>query len=128
MADFAALALRLITKNGRPISLRNQTGTTLVDVTKPWLGEVESTTDTDTVGVFLDPAAADFLARVSAVSRLVLSPVETEKVGVLIPGNVAVAPTLETKIVDGGKVWGIAKVSSVTPGLEPFLYICELVN
>lgn len=128
MANFAALALRLISKNGRDISLRFQSGSTPIDPLKPWLGVTPATTDVATKGVFVDPKATDFLARVSAVSRLVLSPVETERVRVLIPGTVTTEPDMTMKVVDGGKVWGIASVSSVKPGNDVALWIIELVN
>lgn len=125
MADFAALADRLISKNGRAISVR-QTAQAPVDVDKPWGEQTDTDTDTPTMGVFIDTHATDFLARVSAVSRLVLSPVEVQGTVVLIPGTVAVAPTTKDKIVDGDRVWGISKVTAVQPGTDVALYQVEL--
>jgi len=127
MADFAALAERLITKNGRAISVRATTKTP-VDAEKPWGAQTDSDTDYDTYGVFIDTQASDYLARVSAVSRLVLANVEVKKTGVLIPGTVGVEPTTSMKIVDGDTIWGIAKVSKVQPGPDVALYICEIGN
>jgi hypothetical protein len=125
MADFAALADRLIRKNGRTISVRRVTQTP-VDTDKPWGAQTDTTSDSETVGVFIDQHATDFLARVSAVSRLVLSPVEVQGTSVLIPGTSDLEPTTADKIVDGDRVWGIAKVTRVQPGEDVALYIVEL--
>ena len=127
MADFAALADRLITKNGRTIVLRSTTRTP-TDADKPWAAATESETDTDTVGVFLDIAASDFQARVSAVSRLVIANVEVKVASVLIPGTCPVEPTTAMKIVDGDRIWGIARVEKIEPGDGVSLYIVALGN
>lgn len=125
MADFAALAERLIAKNGRAIQVR-ATERTPTDPAKPWGAQTETDTDYDTYGVFVDTQASDFLARVSAVSRLVLANVEVQKTGVLIPGTVGVVPTTDMRIVDGDRIWGISKVSRVEPGPDVALYVIEL--
>lgn len=127
MANFAALADRLIKKNGRAIQVRD-TARTPVDALKPWGAQVEANTDYDTYGVFVDTQASDFLARVSAVSRLVLANVEVKKTGVLIPGTCPIVPTTNMQVVDGDIVWGIAKVSRVEPGPNVALYVVELGN
>ena len=128
MADFAALALKLIAKHGRKVSLQRDTGTTLVEAGKPWRGVTPSLSLTATVAFFIDTTAADLLARVTAVSRLVLSTVETEKTVALVPGTVAVEPTISMQLVDGTKTWAIKKVSKVEQGSKVALYVLELGN
>ena len=54
--------------------------------------------------------------------------VEVKVASVLIPGTCPVEPTTAMKIVDGDRVWGIARVEKVGPGSGVSLYIVALGN
>ena len=121
-------AKRLVQKHGRPISIR-QTTRTPSDPAKPWAATADVDTDTTTYGVFIDENASDLEARVSAVSRIVLAPVEVNGVQVYIAGKgLAVAPTTAMQIVDGDRVLEIKKVGKIAPGTTTILYICKVEN
>ena len=121
-------AKRLIQKHGRRISLRVTTQV-LDDPAKPWGPTTDSVKDTNTYGVFIDENASDLEARVSAVSRVVISPIEVNGVQVYIAGKgLSVVPSTAMKLVDGDRVLEIKKVGKVTPGAVPYLYICQVEN
>lgn len=122
-------AANLIQKHGRPVSIR-QSVTTAGNPARPWggPGDTTTTTDTSTYGVFFDEAAGDLEARLSAVSRLVLSPVESNESLVYIPGTIGVAPQIADQLVDGSRVMEIKKVETVQPGNTVFLYILRVEN
>jgi len=127
--SIAQTAKRLIQKNGRPISIRQRI-LSVTDSAKPWADDGDPAfTDTKAYGVFIDETASDLVARVSAVSRLVLSPVEVNGVQVYIAGSgLTVAPAISMQIVDGDRVLEIKKVGTVWKGAEAVLYICKVEN
>ncbi len=123
-------AVKLIEKNGRPVSIR-RSEKTAGDPAKPWGGAGDTTTVTDesTTAVFLNQNAQDLEARLSAVSRLVLSPVESNKALVYIAArDIGVAPTIADKLVDGSRVLEIEQVETVQPGSQAILYILKVEN
>jgi hypothetical protein len=125
-----AAAKRLIAENGRSISLSERTDT-LSDPAKPWgsVADTESTTLTNTIGVFMSEGASDLEARLSAVSRLVLSPVEVNESKVLIAAQgLGVVPTTKMKLVDGGRSLEIKKVMVEAPGDVAILYTLVVEN
>jgi hypothetical protein len=127
MANFVALAERLITANGRAVTLQYDTGAgSPVDSGKPWLGTAASLATVDTFGVFTEGEATDFLARISAVSRLVLSPVETGHRTLMIPGSIDIEPKIGWQLVDGSDTYEITKVSPLQPGVDVILYVLEV--
>lgn len=128
MADFAALALKLISKHGRTVALQRDTGTVPSEPGKPWRPNVPVVVTTPTVAFFVDSTAADLLARVTAVSRLVLSTVETNTTVALVPGTIPVAPQIKHQIVDGTRTWEIKQVGKVEQGAKVALYVLELGN
>ncbi len=123
-------AVKLIEKNGRPVSIR-RSEKTAGNPAKPWGGAGDTTTVTDesTTAVFLNQNAQDLEARLSAVSRLVLSPVESNKALVYIAArDIGVAPTIADKLVDGSRVLEIEQVETVQPGSQAILYILKVEN
>ena len=125
-----AAAKRLIAENGRSISLSESTET-LSDPAKPWgsVDDTESTTLTPTTGVFMSEGASDLEARLSAVSRLVLSPVEVNETMVLIAAEgLGVVPTTDMQLVDGERTLEIKKVMVEAPGDVTILYILKVEN
>lgn len=123
-------AVRLISKNGRPVSIR-RTSLTTGDLAKPWGGAGDTTTITDeaTTAVFLNENGQDLEARLSAVSRLVLSPVEKSTAIVYIAArDIGVAPTIADSLVDGSRVLEIQQVEKVQPGSQVILYILKVEN
>lgn len=126
-ANFTALATKLIGKNGRPVKIRRDLGTgAAVEVGKPWRGKQAVINEAGTSGFFMDGKAEDLLARVTAVSRLVLSTLEANQSFVLIPGSVAFEPEIKHKLVDGTRVWEILEVSKVEQGAKVPLYILKV--
>lgn len=132
MADFAALALRMISKHGRPVVLRADAK--LTDDAKPWrlVDEQPDPTFTPTVAFFFDSKAADLLARVTAVSRLVLSTVEVETSVALMPARAAdgspVTPTIRMQVVDDATTWEIKQVGKIEQGATVAAWVLELGN
>ncbi|HIK61992.1 MAG TPA: hypothetical protein EYF98_15025 [Planctomycetes bacterium] len=126
MADTAK---NLIQKNGRLIKVQTDT-TTLGNSDKPWGDSTDTISSTyqTTYGVFVDENARDLQARLSAVSRLVLSPVETDSVVVYIAAKGITKPSIQNKIVDGDKTWEIKQVMDIRPGNEAYLYILKVGN
>lgn len=127
MADFVGLATRLISKNGRPVKIRRDAGTgAAVEVGKAWRGKVPVDDDASTFGFFYDGKAEDLLARVTAVSRLVLSTLEANQSFVLIPGSVAFEPEIKMRLVDGQRIWQILEVMKVEQGSLVPLYVLKV--
>lgn len=123
-------AARLISKNGRTVSIRRSV-TTAGDPAKPWGGAADTTVETDesTTAVFFNENAKDLEARLSAVSRLVISPVEQNRALVYIAArDIGVAPTIADKLVDGSRVLEIEQVETVQPGSQVILYILKVEN
>lgn len=126
-ADFVALATRLISKNGRPVKIRRDLGTgAAVEVGKPWRGKAPVTNDASTSAFFIDTKAMDLFARVTAVSRLVLSTLETNQSYALVPGSVAFAPEIKMELVDGSRIWEILEVGTVEQGARAALYTLKV--
>jgi len=79
--------------------------------------------------VFLNENGQDLEARLSAVSRLVLSPVEQSTALVYIAArDIGVAPTIADTLVDGSRVLEIQQVEKVQPGSQVILYILKVEN
>jgi len=123
-------AQKLIKKNGRVVSIQ-RTDTTPTDPNKPWGGSSDTTTTklTSTYAVFFNENARDLEARLSAVSRLVLSPVEKNTSLVYIAAKgLNISPEISDKLVDGSRTLEIKQVETVQPGSEKILYILKVEN
>lgn len=128
--SLADTAKKLIKKNGRVVSIQKTTKV-LADPAKPWgsSGDTETVTKTSTYGVFFDENARDLEARLSAVSRLVLSPVEQNKSLVYIAAKgLTAAPEIKDKLVDGSRTMEIEQVETIAPGRETIVYILKVEN
>ena len=126
----AETAVKLISKNGRPVTIRRKT-ITAGDPTKPWGSAGDSTTVTDfpTTGVFFDDSASDLETRVSTVGRLALTAVETNTSTVYIAAEgLAIAPTIADELIDGGRTLEIKQVGTLQPGNEVFIYLLKVEN
>jgi hypothetical protein len=125
----ALLAQKLIAKKGRAVLLRFNGADPVADPTKPWRNSEPEYETIPTIAVFLDTETTDLLARVTAVSRLVRSPVEVDKTVALVPGTIALAPEINMALVDGTKVWQIKRVGVLEPGADgPALFTLLLGN
>jgi len=123
-------AQRLISDYGRAVSLVEST-TTLADPSKPWGsdGDTVSTSSYSTYGAFVSEGASDLEARLSAVSRLVLSPVEVNEAHVYVAAQgLSVVPTTAMQLQDGTRTLEIKKVQVVKPGSAAILYILTVEN
>lgn len=133
--SLADTAQALIKKNGRLVSIQT-TATTLGDAAKPWgsVSDTETVTSVSAYGAFFNENARDLEARLSAVSRLVLSPVETNKSLVYIAAKgLTVVPKTSDRLVDtsgptGSRGLEIEQVETVRPGLETILFILKVEN
>lgn len=123
-------AQRLVKDFGRTIQI-SESSTTLADPAKPWgsASDVTSTTTYTAYGAFVQEDAGDLTARLSAVSRLVLSPVETEDAQVIVAAKgLGVVPTTAMQLVDGDRTMEIKKVVTVQPGPTVIMYILTVEN
>ncbi len=121
-------AKNLIAKNGRAVKIQ-RVEYIVGDSGKPWGDSSDTTASTfyPTMGVFMNENARDLQARLSAVSRLVLTPVETDTSIVMIAAKgLAVIPSIEDKLVDGDVTWEIKQVEAVSPGAVTFYYILKV--
>lgn len=122
MADFvkaAALALKLIEKNGRSVSIQRLDGTA-ADPNKPWKG-----TGTPTVAQSVTTPAV-FLPHASTVDLGILGVDEEllkriEQVAI-VPGNAVDLMTFH-QFLDGGTTWKIDWVRELRPATIPVLYV-----
>lgn len=125
---FRDLAVRLIAKNGRAVSVRRSLEVPL-DVAKPWLGNTASVLDTATVAAFLDNATRDLLLLIPGVAdqRTTVAAEDYFNVFIAAKGlktDILVSDTL----VDGSKVWEIRHVRLIQPGTEPVVWILKVSN
>lgn len=123
------VAADLISRFGRAIILRERART--LDSSAPWDSTlaVETVTDYSTVGVFLDEGSKDLEARLSAVSRLVLSPVEVSETRILIAAkDLGVVPDISMEIVDGSRTLAIKEVMPSAPGGTTLMYSIMVEN
>jgi hypothetical protein len=133
--SLADTAQALIKKNGRVVSILTTT-TALSDPAKPWgsVGDTKTTTSVSAYGAFFNESARDLEARLSAVSRLVLSPVETNMSLVYIAAKgLTVVPKTSDKLVDpsgptGSRTLEIKQVELIRPSTEAILYILKVEN
>lgn len=119
----------LIDRFGRSVTLVEKTRT--LDATSPWDSTLALESETDYVinAVFMDSGSEDFEARLSAVSRLVLSPVEVNQTKVLVAAkDLGVVPTIEMELEDGTDRLAIQKVMVSKPGDIALLYVLVVGN
>ena len=128
--SLADTAKTLIKKNGRVVGISSTT-VTLGESDKPWgtATDTEIVSTVSTYGVFFNENARDIEARLSAVSRLVLTPVEQNTSVVYIAAKgLSVAPSIKDKLVDGSRSLEIKQVETIAPGRESILYILTVEN
>ena len=117
-ARAVALAQRLITKNGRAITVQ-QLGSIPADVTKPWKGAANPTVvnSVETVGVFVPHAGSEDLGKFLVDEELLK---RVEQV-VLIAGGGTDLTTYQ-QVLDEGSVWKIDWIRGLKPGSVTVLY------
>jgi len=111
---FVLLAQKLIAKNGRSIVIIFPT-TIDRDITKPYLGKIESTTTKTVVGVFLNQRRndqADPVLVAKGEKHVLIA------AGDITPDEMKTA----TKIQDRNIVWKISNVKIVDPGDDAIMY------
>lgn len=123
-------AQRLIADFGRSIALSEAT-TELGNAAKPWGSATDTVTTTTyaTTGAFVTETGTDLEARLSAVSRLVLSPVEANEARIFIAAkDLGVVPTTAMQVVDGARTLEVKKVETVAPGNVAIMYVLKVEN
>ena len=126
--SLADTAKRMIKDSGRAVSIKTAV-ITLGDASKPWGDAADTTTYTlqNTYGAFFDENARDLQARLSGVSRLVLSPVENSTSQVYIASQgLTAAPQISDTLVDGDVEWEIKQVGEISPGTTSYVYILKV--
>jgi len=119
----------LIDAYGRPVTLIEKTRT--LDATRPWDSTlaVEVETSHNINAVFMEDSSQDLEARLSAVSRLVLSPVEVNESKVMIAAKgLSVTPSTEMEIEDNGRRLAIKRVQATRPGDTALLFTLTVEN
>lgn len=126
-SNFVDLMDRLVAVNGRPVSVRKQTGSTPKDPTRPELGSVAETTDYSRNAVFLDSDLRDLLLALPGMpDQRTMITREIDRL-VLVPAkNLAVDIDLEDRLVDGSVVWEITRVIKIQPGPTLVGYILRV--
>ena len=130
--SFVALMSRLVEKNGRPVSVRRNIGTSAVEVGKPWLGVTPVNEDTAHTACFLDhdlrsllillPDVADERTDIAReIDRLVLLPARLAD-GTDLPYELDISH----KLVDGATVWNITRVVKIQPGPRLIGYVVRI--
>lgn len=126
--NFADLAVRLIEKNGRPVTVRRATITR--DPAEPW--KIGSSTDLDTssTGVFFENAFSDLeiaLAQAIGAPEGSRTSVARKSTECWIPAK-GLAFAIEPKdtLIDDATTWEITDVRLIGPGPTPVVYICTL--
>ena len=126
--NFVDLALRLITANGRAITVRRRVITR--DVTKPWKVATSVDTDSATVGVFVDTTGEDLLiATLQAIGAPegARTSVGARVTQCLIPAaGLSFEIRAKDVIVDGDDTWEIVDVEKLQPGPTTIMFICTL--
>jgi len=137
MADYAkfkALAKRLIESNGRPITLL-KSGTTAVDVTKPWRGSTNQATNSttssiSTIGLFVHPFLdSDLLSLVSAINVPYNDTNDSVNVLLhadLLDGTGEARVELFDLLKDGTTLYKVNKVKLLSPGNIRIAYALEV--
>ncbi len=125
--NFVDLMDKLVQKNGRTISIRRQTGTTLKDPANPHLGSTVDTTDTPTKGVFLDNDSRDMLLMLPGQpdQRTILDR-EIDRVLMIAAKGLSFELEIEHTIVDGDKLWQITQVRKIQPGPTLIGYVVRV--
>lgn len=129
--NFAALAQKLITKDGRTVQVKTTTRTP-VNPAEPWGADNESDSLASGPGVFLDPDAAttaqELLIQLSqGLTAQERTDVTGESTNVWLaaldfPNGVKDTDTL----VDGTTEWEIVSVKKIQPGPTIIAYLLEV--
>ncbi len=123
--NFVDLASRLISKNGRSVTLTRSTITT--DVSEPWkIGSTAVTTATIKAVFFLNEQS-DFLAILTQVAgrgdQEVTQALGEKSLQVLIAAKgLPFVPTPSDTLVDGANTWEITRVDPTKPGPTAVMY------
>ena len=123
-------AQKLVKDFGREIKL-SKSDTELGNAAKPWGSPTDSVTSKTytTIGAFVNEVGSDLEARLSAVSRLVLSPVEVNEARVVIAAKgLTVVPSTEMQILDGDRTLEVKKVETVASGDVAIMYVLKVEN
>ncbi len=126
--ELADVAVELISEEGRPITVRQQSQT--IDPAEPWKILASTNTDRATVGAFFDNELSDLaiaLAQAIGSPEGARSSVDQNATTCWIPARDLASPvTKENVILDGTRTWEISAVKTLGPGTVPVVYICTL--
>lgn len=127
--NFQDLAVRLIRKNGRVVSIRRDLGSTPVDVSKPWLGNVANIKDKRTFAAFLDSDKRDLLLKLPGVAdQQTIVESDLDRSVFIAAKGLGFEITIKDQIVDGDQVWEIKQVKLIKPGPTPVVFVLKVTN
>ena len=128
-SNFQDLAVRLIRKNGRPVSIRRDLGEVLVDPSKPWLGKTPNTRDVRTTAAFLDNTKRDLLLMLPGqADQQTILEADLGRAVFIAAKGLGFEITIADQLVDGDQVWEIKKVKLIKPGPTPVVFVLTVSN
>ena len=125
--NFQDLAVRLIGKNGRPVTISRETF--VEDSVEPWKKSAGTTTTStsSTTAVFFDNRESDLVTALRARTGEDLTTIQESGTFAWFPAKgLSFAPEPKDQIIDGDTTWEILDVQMIGPGPTPVVYICKV--
>ena len=113
-SPLAATALRLVTKFGRPVTIKFPTDAPPVDPTRPWEPADPTFVSYVTVGV-VTPVEEGYVNHEDVL--------ETDEQVIVAGKGLPAVPTPKAVVLDGATQYKTVKVEAVDPGPTPLAYI-----
>lgn len=108
------VALRLINKYGRPVTLRLNTDASPPDATKPWNPATPTFVDHDIIGV-VSPADEQYVDHTTIL--------QTDSQIIIAAEGLPRDPTPKDQVFDGSQLLRIVEVNGIDPGPIPVAFI-----
>ncbi len=127
--NFVDLAVRLINKNGRLVTLTQTTITP--DPTEPWKIASQSTTTATVKAAFFQNEESDFLAILTQVAgrgdqEVTQALAEKSRQVLIAAKGLPFVPTPSNTLVDGDVTWEVTDVGTDKPGPTPVMYTLQV--
>lgn len=126
---FVALATRLVSKNGRQITINTRGEAAFKDPAQPWLGRTSTSSGSTVDGVFLTNRELRDLVRNLEISDT-FGNIARDSSGVLIAAAALGGTRISSQdtITDAHRSadWSIRNVEVIEPGTIPILWILEV--
>ena len=127
--SFVSLATRLVSKNGRALTINGRSEADFKDPAQPWLGREVASVSTPTDGVFVTSKELRDLVRNLEISDT-FGNIARDSSGILIAaeGLGGIRISSRDTVTDDhlSAVWSIRNVEVIEPGAVPILWILEV--